>query len=106
VRVNDTERKTRGDVWLTSYWSQLDAALDKKTIALLDADTGKDLEAKVQFVGPEKFGPENKQVTLQHIKLSGNVEVDLWYDEDKRLVRQEWVEQGHKTLMELKGIRR
>jgi len=28
---------------------------------------------------------------------------DVWYDADGRLVRQEWTEDGHKTVLELAG---
>ena len=106
VRVNKVERKTRADVWPTSYWGQPDAKLDGKTVPLLDADTGRDLDAKVTFVGPEEIGPEGQTQTLQHVKLSGKVEVDLWYDDAKRLAREEWVEDGHKTQLELVRVRR
>jgi hypothetical protein len=106
VRVNKAERKTRADVWPTSYWGQPDAKLDGKTVALLDADTGRDLEAKVTFVGQEEVGPEGQTQTVQHVKLTGKVDVDLWYDDAKRLVRQEWVEDGHRTQLELTRVRR
>jgi hypothetical protein len=107
VRVNDAERKTRADAWPTSYWAQPDPQLDGKTVPLLDADTGRDLEAKVQFVAAERSGPDGQPPAVQHVKLSGKVDVDLWYDEAKRLVRQEWVEEGtHHTVLELTRVRR
>jgi hypothetical protein len=106
VRVNKAERKTRSDVWPTSYWGQPDAKMDGKTVPLLDADTGRDLDAKVTFVGQEEIGPEGQTQTTQHVKLTGKVDVDLWYDDAKRLVRQEWVEDGHKTQLELTRVRR
>jgi hypothetical protein len=106
VRVNKDERMVSADVWPTSYWSQPDGKWSDKTVQLLDADTGRDLSAKVQFIGAEEVGPEGQTQTLQHVRLTGKVEVDLWYDDAKRLTRQEWVEDGHRTALALTRIRR
>jgi hypothetical protein len=105
VRVNNVEHTAPADACLTSYWLQPDAKLADQTIPILDADTGRDLQAKVQFVGPEKYGAEGQAV--QHIRLSGKgVAVDFLYDDAKRLVREEWVEDGHRTVVDLSRVRR
>ena len=76
-------------------------------MSIIDADCGRDLRAKVAFVGAEKASPAGQEQTVQHVRLTGkNVGIDLWYDEDRRLVRQEWVEDGHRTVVELSGVRR
>ncbi len=104
VRVNDVEHSAPADVCLTSYWMQPDAKLANQTIPLLDADTGRDLQAKVEFLGPEKYGAEGQ--TVQHVHLSGKgVATDLWFDDAKRLVRQEWTEDGHRTVVDLNRVR-
>lgn len=105
VRVNNVEHTAPANVCLTSYWGQPDAKLANQTIPILDADTGRDLQAKVQFVGAEKYGAEGQ--TVQHINLSGKgVAIDLWYDAAKRLVREEWMEDGHRTVVDLLRVRR
>jgi hypothetical protein len=105
VRVNDVEHTAPAEVCLTSYWAQPDAKLANQTIPLLDADTGRDLQAKVEFVGPEKYGAEGQ--TVQHVRLTGKgVAMDLWFDDAKRLVRQEWTEDGHRTVVDLNRVRR
>ena len=105
VRVNDVEHVAPAEVCLTSYWQQPDAKLANQTIPLLDADNGRDLQAKVQFVGPEKYGADGQAV--QHVRLTGKgVAMDLWYDDAKRLVREEWVEDGHRTVVDLNRVRR
>jgi hypothetical protein len=107
VKVNGVEHTVPAGVLLTSYWTQPDATLKDQTTPLLDADCGRDLEAKVQFIGPEKYGPEGNDQTVQHVRLTGkDVAIDLWYDDAKRLVREEWVEDGHRTVVALKGVRR
>ena len=107
VRANDGEHTAAADAWPTSYWAQPDAKLADQTVPLLDADTGRDLSAKVQFLGPEKLGPDGQQQTVQHVRLTGKgVGMDLWYDDARRLARQEWVEQGHRSVIELMRVRR
>jgi hypothetical protein len=107
LTVNNAPRMVKPHVWLTSYWSLPDPKLRNQELALIDADNGRDLTAKLQFVATEKIkvagGPE---IPLNHYRLSGKVNVDLWYDGSERLVRQEWIEQGHKTIVELRGVRR
>jgi Family of unknown function (DUF6134) len=107
VKVNNVEHITSADAMLTSYWTQPDATLKDQTVPLLDADCGRDLEGKVQSVGPEKYVVQGKGQTVQHVRLTGkNVEIDLWYDDARRLVREEWVEDGHRTVVSLIGVRR
>ncbi len=106
VRVNNAERIARGDVWLTSYWCLPDKKLRDGVIALIDSDTGRDLEGRLTFVGAEQRGVAGQSVTLNHYRLVGKVNVDLWYDGSERLVRQEWLEEGHRTVLELTHIRR
>jgi hypothetical protein len=106
LRVNNVERKARADVWLTSYWSLPDPKLREGPVAILDADNGRDLDAKLAYVATEKRTVAGQEVPLNHYRLTGKVQVDLWYDGSERLVRQEWAEQGHKTVMELVRVRR
>jgi hypothetical protein len=106
VRVNGQERLTRGDVWLTSYWQQPDAKLVNQVVPLLDADTGRDLDARLQFLGTEQRGVAGQAVSVNHYRLTGKVQADLWYDPSGRLVREEWLEQGHRTVLELSRLHR
>jgi hypothetical protein len=106
IKVNNTERIARADVWLTSYWSLPDPKIRNGQLALIDADTGKDLTGRLQFVATEKRTAAGQSVSLNHYKLIGGVNVDLWYDGSERLIRQEWLEQGHRTTLELSRIRR
>ncbi len=106
VRVNRVAKVSRSDVWLSSYWFQPDSKLINTTIPILDADTGKDLDGKLEFVGTETRTIAKQTVKVNHFKLSGKVNVDLWYDGSSRLVREEWVEEGKKVVMELNELRR
>jgi hypothetical protein len=107
VKVNDKEHVASADACLTSYWMQPDEGLKDQTMPILDADCGRDLEAKVQFLGPEKYGPKGAEQTVEHVRLTGKgIGIDLWYDEAKRLVREDWVEDGHRTVVSLNRVRR
>jgi hypothetical protein len=104
VRVNGVERDARADVWLTSYWKQPDGKLIDKPVPLLDADTGRDLTARVQLIGTQNLAVAGDVQATRHFRLTGDVTVDLWYDGAGRLVRQEWMEGIHRTRLELKAV--
>jgi hypothetical protein len=106
VKVNNAEKVVPAHVWLTSYWSLPDPKLRNQELPLIDADNGRDLTAKLTFVATEKIKVGGQVIPLNHYRLTGKVNVDLWYDGSDRLVRQEWIEQGHKTLVELVRVRR
>jgi hypothetical protein len=106
LRVNNTERAIKPEVWLSSYWCLPDAKLRGGVIPIIDADNGRDLDGKLTFVATEKRAVAGQVVSVNHYRLVGKVTVDLWYDGTERLVRQEWVEQGHKTILELNRVRR
>ena len=106
LKVNNVEKQVRGDVWVTSYWTLPDPKLRGQALAILDADSGKMLEGKLSFVATEKLRIAGQEVSLNHYRVTGKVNVELWYDGSERLVRQEWTEQGHKTVLELLRVRR
>ena len=106
LTVNNAAKQVRGDVWVTSYWTLPDPKRRAETLAILDADNGKILEGKLAFIATEKLRIAGQEVTLNHYRLTGKTAIDLWYDGSERLVRQEWTEQGHKTVLELLRVRR
>jgi hypothetical protein len=106
VSVNNVERTVTPGVWLTSYWQEPDKSKYDTVVPLLDADCGRDLEARVHFIAAEQRAVDGKVSEIKHFELIGKVHVDLWYDSVGRLVRQEWMEEGHRTRLELKNIRR
>ncbi len=104
VQTNGEQRKVRGDVWVTSYWREPNPALVGQEIVLLDADKGRTLTGKLQRIGKESIQRGGQIQECTHYRLQGDMEVDLWYDAQSRLVRQNAVESGHKTLIELAEI--
>lgn len=123
VTVNDKPFEAGADVWVTSYWHLPDHVAQaggknvvpaggvrparkesKTTVALLDSDKGRHLKGQVQRIGDETVTVAGKKQTCTHYKIAGDVDVDVWYDSDRRLVRQQTVEEGHKTVMELTRV--
>src|SRR5262245_37050518 len=105
VRVNNVERMAKAESWLSSYWCLPDPKLRNGPIPVIDADTGKDVSGRLQFVATEQRPVCGRVINVNHYRLTGKTTIDLWYDGSDRLVRQEWVEQGHRTVLELAGVR-
>lgn len=91
--------KGGGAVWPTTYWKLPPAAGD---LTLIDSDTGKLIPAKLEDIGADKVPVLGKEQAANKYRLSGGVDVTLWYDAGGRLVRESFVESGHRTLFELK----
>src|SRR5207249_2066538 len=106
VTVNGTERVTRPDVWTTTYWRLADAKFRNQDVPLLDGDTGRDLTAKLQYVDTVPLNVDGQQQQCVHYRLTGQVQVELWYDSQEHLVRQESLEDGHRSVLELSALRR
>jgi hypothetical protein len=104
VRVNRQERVVRPEVWLSSYWALPDAKVRSQVIPIMDADNGRDLDGRLQHIGTQQMNVAGQVTTVNHYRLTGTVRVDLWYDTTDRLVRQEWVEEGHHTMLELTRV--
>jgi hypothetical protein len=106
VTVNDRESVTRGDVWVTTYWRLPDVKVRGQPMALLDGDTGLALNGTLQYIGDAPLTFANQQVNCAHYQLIGNLKIDFWYDGSDRLVRQEWVEDGHRVVLHLDKLSR
>ena len=131
VTVNGKTSHAHSDVWVTSYW-RLPARIEREvpaeragdaqasgtrrrnpgvedrvlTIALLNSDKGEHCRGRIQRIGDEKINVEGKLHNCTRYRIGGDVQVDLWYDSLRRLVRQESVDSGHRTVMELTRMTR
>lgn len=104
VRVNGDERRMPRDVWTTSYWRLPARAARKHALVLIDNDTGNEIDGRLEFLKSESMVIAGRLQSCEHYRLSGGPSpVDLWYDARERLVRQQYDEDGHRTLLELRG---
>jgi hypothetical protein len=106
VTANGQERMSRPDVWTTTYWRLPDAKFRNGPVPLLDCDTGRSFAGRMEYVGANQISVAGQVQTCPHYRVTGDkLQVDLWYDAQERLVRQESIEDGHRTVFELVSLR-
>jgi hypothetical protein len=106
VTVDGITRSVRPDVWPTTYWRMPTGMKSGQAIALLDADTGEEISAKLETVGPAKATVLDKPTDCTRITITGPASGMLWYDGRGRLVAQQTTEDGHTTVLSLREIQR
>jgi hypothetical protein len=105
VRSREREENVRWDVWTTSYWRLPAPRFRNQGVPLLDADTGKYLEGSLALVGNETLRVGGRSVNCAHYHVSARgIDVNVWYDDRERLVRQTSKEQGQNTIFTLRSI--
>jgi Domain of unknown function (DUF6134) len=106
VRVNGTEHRIRSNVWTTTYWSPPVIQFNGQGIPLLDCDTGRELHGALQYVGIQQLALPTEAQNCSHYHVSGGVQVDVWYDAQRRLVREVTIDDGHRVTLDLARIDR
>lgn len=107
MRVNGKESMPRRDVWTSSYWKLADARFHNKPVPILEVDSGKEYLSELKYIGAEKVKVAGQFQDCYHFQVAAAPgPVDLWFDRYHRLVRQEFTESGHKTIVQLIQIRR
>jgi hypothetical protein len=106
VQANGTERRTRPDVWMTSCWQLPEARYRNNAIVLVGCDTGADIQSRLQYVGTEQIKVAGQTQTCTHWRIMKDAMHDVWYDAQERVVRDEWLSSGHKTVVELTAVQR
>jgi hypothetical protein len=104
VTVNNQPRTSRPDVWVTTYWRLPNPNARGAPLPLLDADSGRDLTGTLQYVGDSQVAVAGQLQNCAHYRVTGDVTVDLWYDAQERLVKQEWVEDKRRVVLQLAQI--
>jgi hypothetical protein len=105
ITTNGKQRTMLGDVWTTCFWRLVAPPQRNHTVALLDADTGKELSAFLRPMGekPARVAGTVQNYPYYELKGSGQA-IELWYDAHDRLVRKEWIEDGYRVVLELKQV--
>jgi hypothetical protein len=105
VTVNGREHLARADVWLTSYWHLPEARYRNQPIPVLEADTGKDINGHLHYLGAEQMVVAGQRQQCHHYRVTGGPSpVDLWFDGRERLVRQDYLDDGHRTILQVTNI--
>jgi hypothetical protein len=106
LRANNQVRIVRPDIWLTTYWHLADPAFRNKGVPLVDADTGQDLAAQLQYVETRQMNVAGVVQNCTHYRVSGEAQAELWYDSQERLIRLRSWSEGHQYDLVLSRIRR
>lgn len=106
VTVNGTTTSVRGDVWTTTAWRMPAARYRGHYLPMIDSDTGRLLGGRLEYVDRREITVGDNAVTCSHYRVTGGTQMELYFDGKDRLVRQETVEQGHATVLQLTGIQR
>ena len=107
AQVNGKERAVAPDIWASSFWKLPDARFHNKSIPVFEPDSGRDYLGQLQFVGTEQLTVLNQPQNCYHFRVTGgSYPVDVWFDRYHRLVRQEFTESGHKTIVQLIALKR
>jgi hypothetical protein len=107
LRVNGKESGVQADTWTTSFWKLADARFHNKKVPILEVDTGKEFNTDLKYIGTEKIKVGDQMVECYHFSVAAAPgPTELWFDKYHRLVRQEFTESGHKTIVKLESIKR
>ncbi len=106
VKVNGREKTVGGDVYLTSACCLPDAKRRDGDLPLMEADNGQEINGKIQQVSSGPMTVCGESVNVTRYRLTSLVVHDVWYDGSDRMVRQEWTEDGHKSVLELASVKK
>jgi hypothetical protein len=105
--ANNRQYLARADMWPTSYWQLPPAKYRNGGVSLMDGDTGKPMAGQLRYIGQERLTVAGQQQNCFHYRVTGTPSpVDLWYDGQERLVRQDYMDDGHRTVLEATSIRK
>lgn len=106
MRINGRDSFINPETWTTSFWKLADARFHNKQVPIIEVDTGKEYTSELKFIGAEKLKVGELQDCYHFRVMANPAPVDLWYDRFHRVVRIEFTESGHKTIMQLTKITR
>jgi hypothetical protein len=107
MKVNGQERGLKPESWTTSFWRLADARFHNNQIPVLEVDSGKEFNCELKFVGNEKQKVGGELQDCYHFRVMGGPAqgpIELWFDRYHRLVRQEFTDHGHKTIVQLVNV--
>ncbi len=107
MRINGQERAVNPDTWPNSFWKLPDAKFHNNKVPILEADNGKEVVCDLKYIDTQQLKVGNQLQDCFHFRVSGgSAPIDVWFDRYHRLVRQEFTESGHKTIVQLVNVRR
>jgi len=105
VACNGQAHAAPPNVWTMTYWQLPPAPARDQPLPLLGSD-GREVDGRLQYLGTERLNVAGQEQPCGHYRVTGSTPHELWYDAQERVVRQEWVVDGHKTVLELTRVGR
>jgi hypothetical protein len=106
VKANGSESRVRADAWATSCWHLPDASFRNNAVPMLGCDNGAEVAGRLEYVGAEQVKVAGQMQDCTHSRVTKDVAHDVWYDAQERIVRDEWVSGGHRTVLEMTELRK
>lgn len=97
LEINGKSSKGSPVSWTSSYWRLPAAGVRGQDLAILDADTGEIFSGKLEPVRSETLKVDGRSMPCTCYRLTAKVSANLWFDDEDRLVRQTYVDDGHPT---------
>ncbi|RVU33686.1 hypothetical protein EOI86_21270 [Hwanghaeella grinnelliae] len=83
VAVNGTDGVAVSDWFPTTYWNKRTVVQDR----LLATRDGEVLDVDTKFIGVETIEARGERVEAEKFEMRGDLNIDLWYDENDRWVK-------------------
>jgi hypothetical protein len=105
VLINGQRSDVRPDVWTTSFWQLPEESRRDAMLPMLDVNSGKLLQGKLDKVGLEKLNlaGQTMECSHYHVKAEG-MQADVWYDSADRLIKMETSAEGRRHVLELNKV--
>lgn len=104
VTVNGETTTLPGDLWTTTAWHAPAHKFRNHRLPMIDADTGRALHGRLEYVDQQSIEVAGNSVECAHYRVTDGAQMELYFDGHQRLVRQDTVEQGHATVLQLTGV--
>jgi hypothetical protein len=105
ITVNGRAREDLPCSWANTHWCLPLFAQPGRPLAILDMDTGNRVSGRLDLIETVQLRLAGQVRTCKHYRVSGGDQAELWFDENNRLVRQQTIEDGHRTELRLNALR-
>jgi len=89
----------------TNYWRAPDMSQRSKQ-SFMNADRGTVHSVQIELLPAEQVMVDRRRIDCAHFRVSGDIEADLWFDDQDRIVGQKTIEDGYPTELRLVRISR
>jgi hypothetical protein len=106
VSVKGQSRAVSWEVWTSSFWRLADRRFHNKDVPVLEPDTGKDMLARLEYIGSERLKVGAQIEECFRFRVTGIPSTtDVWFDKHHRMVRQEFTESNQRMIVQLMSRR-